>query len=154
MILYLDTSSLLKLYIEEAHCEAVRSWAEGAEALVTSRVALPEAMAALARRRREGDFDAETFEAIQQKLKSQWQDFGAVDLNEEAAGNLAVEHGLRGFDGIHLAAALDVLSEAGSAPVCFSSFDVKLNRAAKAAGLTVLDPEASAASDPEDSGEL
>ncbi len=45
MILYLDTSSLVKL------------WAHEAEVLATSRVAYPETFAALACRRREGDFD-------------------------------------------------------------------------------------------------
>lgn len=143
MILYLDTSSLLKLYVDEAHSEAVRAWAEDAEALATSRVAYPEAIAAAARRWREGDLDEATFEDIQQALKVQWPEFGAMDVNEAAAGNLAVEHGLRGFDAIHLAAALDVVAEVGSAPVCFSSFDVKLHRAAKAEGFTVLDADAS-----------
>lgn len=143
MILYLDTSSLLKLYVEEAHSDAVRTWADDAEALATSRVAYPEAMAAAARRWRDGDLDDATFEDIQKALKGQWPDFGAMDVNEESAGNLAVEHGLRGFDAIHLAAALDVVAEIGSEQVFFSSFDLHLNRAARAAGFSVLDAEAS-----------
>ena len=57
MILYLDTSSLVKLYLDEIHSEAVHRWAQEAEVLATSRVAYPETFAALARRWREGDFD-------------------------------------------------------------------------------------------------
>ena len=57
MILYLDTSSLVKLYLDEIHAEAVRQLAGQAEVLATSKVAYPEAMAALSRRFREGDMD-------------------------------------------------------------------------------------------------
>lgn len=41
MIPYLDTSSLVKLYIAEAHSELVQDWVEEAEAVATSRVAYP-----------------------------------------------------------------------------------------------------------------
>jgi predicted nucleic acid-binding protein len=37
MILYLDTSSLVKLYIEEIYSERVREWADDAEILATCR---------------------------------------------------------------------------------------------------------------------
>lgn len=46
MIAYLDTSSLVKLYLDEEHSELVREWSEAAEAVATSRVALPEAISA------------------------------------------------------------------------------------------------------------
>ncbi len=141
MILYLDTSSLVKLYLEEAHSDQVHTWAETAEVLATSRVAYPEALSALARRFREGDLDEETFRAARLALDEQWQSFSVVDLDERAAGNLAVEHGLRGFDAIHLAAALQVKMVSDAPPTSFTSFDVKLNRAAREEGLSVLDPE-------------
>ncbi|MCP4654284.1 MAG: type II toxin-antitoxin system VapC family toxin [bacterium] len=141
MILYLDTSSLIKLFLEEAHSDLVHGWVEEAEVVCTSRVAYPEAMAALGRRRREGDLDEEAFHAVVHAFQEQWPDFSIVDLNEESAGKLAIEHGLRGFDAIHLAAAVDVGSGADPLPVRFSSFDRLLNRAAEAAGFVVLDTE-------------
>lgn len=49
MILYLDTSSLVKLYIAEAHSELVQDWVGEAEAVATSRVAYPEALLKAAR---------------------------------------------------------------------------------------------------------
>ena len=141
MILYLDTSSLVKLYIDEEHCELVRTWMGQAETVCTSRVAFPEAVAAMARRWRAGDLEEETFQAIRGALAEQWPSFAAVEIHELAAADLAVRHGLRGFDAIHLAAALDVLAGVGAELARFSSFDSILNRAAKAEGLVVLDAD-------------
>ncbi len=140
MILYLDTSSLLKLYLDEDHSDLVHTWAKGAEVLCTSRVTLPEAMAALARRWRLGDLDDASFDATRQALADDWPGFSAVDLNEEAAGELAVRLDLRGFDAVHLAAAVEVVTES-DAPTFFTSFDQQLNRAARAEGLAVLDAD-------------
>ena len=55
MILYLDTSALVKLYVEEAHTDDVRGWVDEAEIVATCRVAYPEAVSALNRRMRAGD---------------------------------------------------------------------------------------------------
>ena len=63
-------------------------------------------------------------------------------MDEAAAGELAVHHALRGFDAIHLEAALAARAKSATVPVCFSPFDVQLNAAAEAEGLTVLTPEA------------
>ncbi len=140
MILYLDTSSLVKLYLDEDHSDLVHTWADGAEVLCTSRVAYPEAMAALARRWRNGDLDDQNFDAVRQTLADDWAGFSALDINEEAAAELAVRLGLRGFDAIHLATAVEVIV-ASAAPTFFSSFDRQLNRAARAEGLAVLDAD-------------
>ena len=64
MILYLGTSSLIKLYLDEEHSDSVQAWCEEAEILTTSKIALPEAMSALARRHCEGDLEAPAFEEI------------------------------------------------------------------------------------------
>lgn len=141
MILYLDTSSLIKLFIDETHCDLVRSWVDQVAVLCSSRVAYPEAMSAIARRWRAGDFDDEEFRVLRQALADQWQNFVVVNLEEVAAGDLAVDHGLRGFDAVHLAAALGLLSRAGSVAVFFSSFDDRLNQAAGSEGLVVLDAD-------------
>ena len=54
MILYLDTSALVKLYVEEPNSEEVRSAVDGAVAVAVSEVSYTEARSALARREREG----------------------------------------------------------------------------------------------------
>lgn len=135
MILYLETSGLVKLFIEEEASEAVRDWVAQARVVATSRVAFAEAMAALARRYREGDLTGEGFTAARRALAGQWQNLAVVNLNEIAAGSLAVRHGLRGFDAIHLAAALDLLAGVRGIPVNFASFDRSLAAAARDEGL-------------------
>lgn len=52
-----------------------------------------------------------------------------------------VRYLLRGFDAIHLAAALDLQGTLGDDAVVFSSFDGKLLQAARASGLPCLIPE-------------
>lgn len=55
MILFLNTSALVKLYVEGAHSVTVREWVDEAEVVATCRVAYPEAVSALSRRMRAGD---------------------------------------------------------------------------------------------------
>ena len=55
MILYLDTSALVKLYVVEPHSNKVRKWAEEAEIVATCRIAYPEALSAMNRRFRQKD---------------------------------------------------------------------------------------------------
>ncbi len=140
MILYLDTSSLVKLYLDEDHSDLVHTWADGAKVLSTSRVAYPEAMAAFARRWRQGDLEDEDFDGARRDLAADWPSFSVLDLNEEAAAEIAVRLDLRGFDAIHLATAVELVTKS-EAPTFFSSFDRQLNRAARAEGLAVLDAD-------------
>ena len=58
MILYLETSNLVKLYVREKDSEAVRVSVEASEAVATSVLAYAEARAAFARKLREqGDHE-------------------------------------------------------------------------------------------------
>ena len=140
MILYLDTSSLVKLYLEEEHSDKVWDWAEAAGALVTSQVALPEALSALARRAASGDLKAVDLPEVQASLEQDWLDFVVLPVEERRAGALALQYRLRGFDAIHLAAALDLRDLVGETPVSFSAFDGRLLTAAQEEGLTCLWP--------------
>lgn len=137
MILYLDTSSLVKLYLEEEHAGAVHQWAAEAEILATSRVAYAESLAAVARRQREGDLSQGDLEQIKQALKKDWPLFAIIEVDEIVAGDLAIQHALRGFDAIHLAAALTLKKRAQNTLVAFSSFDLRLNQAAENEGFLV-----------------
>ena len=55
------------------------------------------------------------------------------------AGELAIAHGLRGFDAVHLAAALELRRQAEGIIVAFTAFDERLAQAARAEGLQVLE---------------
>ena len=138
MILYLDTSSLVKLYVSEVHSGLVRSWAEEAEIIATCRVAYPEMMSALNRRYKTGDLVKKDYDVLVKTFSREWRRFAVIDFDEIAAGRLVAAYGLRGFDAVHLSAAA-LLRTSGNAPVVvFSSFDDKLNKAAAAEKFTVL----------------
>jgi len=138
VILYLDTSSLVKLYVAEAHSGLVRAWAEEAEIIATCRVAYPEMMSALNRRFKAGDLEKQDYGLLVKTFSEEWRRFAVIDFDELAAGRLVAAYGLRGFDAVHLSAA-GLLRSSGNAPaVAFSSFDEKLNSAAAAEKFTVL----------------
>ena len=138
MILYLDTSSLVKLYVAEAHSALVRNWAEEAEIIATCRVAYPETVSALNRRMRSGDVRRQDYELLLKTFAGEWPHFAVIDFDEIAAGRLAATYGLRGFDAVHLSAAMLLKASQAAIAVAFSSFDEKLNTAAAAEKLKVL----------------
>lgn len=142
MILYLDTSSLVKLYVDELHAEQVREWVAAAEIVAISRLAYPETLSAFTRRHRSGDFTTTEFATLAEAFTSEWHTFAALDFDEIAAGEMASKHGLRAFDAVHLASALLLASGQETISLAFSSFDEQLNHAAAAEGLTVLLTEA------------
>lgn len=138
MILYLDTSSLVKLYVEEAHSESVRQWVTESELVATCRVAYPETLSALTRRCRNGDLSRRDFDLLVQCFTDEWGSYAALDFDELEAGRLLTVHGLRGFDAVHLAAAKALRNPDYPVSPTFSSFDALLNMAAAAEGFTVL----------------
>lgn len=142
MILYLDTSSLVKLYVKEAHSAAVRDWADEAEVVATCRVAYPETISAFTRRYRSGDIARRDYEALLKTFAGEWAHFAAIDFDEITAGQLAESYGLRGFDAVHLSAAKLLQLSSDRISVAFSSFDENLNKAAIAEKLKVLLPKA------------
>ena len=140
MILYLDTSALVKAYVEEQHCDSVRRWVDAAAVVATSVVAYPEAAAAFARKSREGGIGKDTLDRVLAALERDWADYAVLEVQERAAGALAVKHALRGFDAVHLSAALALQADAPEGTVAFCAFDERLMRAAAAEGLTTLEP--------------
>jgi predicted nucleic acid-binding protein len=138
VILYLDTSSLVKLYVTESHSGLVRAWVEEAEIIATCRVAYPEMMSALNRRFKAGDLAKRDYDLLVKSFSAEWQRFAVIDFDELAAGRLVAAYGLRGFDAVHLSAAGLLRSSANDVAVAFSSFDEKLNSAAAAEKFTVL----------------
>ena len=135
MILYLDTSSLVKLYVEEEGSDEVRKLVEDAGMLATATVAYPEMRSALARLLRGGFLDQAELAELRGRLEEDWESFLRIEVSEELcrrAGELAEAHGLRGFDSVHLAAFVRLRDESGKIPVRFSAFDQRLNDAATA----------------------
>jgi len=132
--LYLDTSSLVKLYVTEAGSDVVRQLVGEANVVATSAVAYAEARAALARLRREGALSASKFTSAKREFGEQWPTYLTLEATDSvcrAAGELAEKYSLRGFDSIHLASFAEVARRAGTDNTRFSSFDERLNLAAR-----------------------
>jgi uncharacterized protein len=139
LILYLDTSALVKRYVVEHGSDLVDSAVGAASIVVTSRVAYPEACAAFARRTREGALTRAQHRRVLAQFDGDLEALAWVELDAVLAahaGRLAERHGLRGFDAIHLGSALMLggrLSD--DHHVSFLAFDDRLVRAAAAEGL-------------------
>ena len=140
MIVYLDTSSLVKLYVQEAHTALVKKWVEEAEIVATCRIAYPETMSAINRRFRQGDLTEKQHDSLVATFSNDWGRFASVDFDELEAGRLVNLYGLRGFDAVHLSAAMLLKRNQNNISLSFSSFDEKLNDAASTEGFTILSP--------------
>ena len=138
MILYLNTSALVKLYVEEAGTREMVARVERATAVATARITYAEARAAFARHRREGALRVADLRQVVRELDAEWGSFSVVEVSDAVvrrAGALAERHALRGYDAVHLAAAVDLRRAGGD--VEFAAFDARLCRAARREGLAV-----------------
>jgi predicted nucleic acid-binding protein len=139
VILYLDTSALVKLYIEEVASDDVAASVGNAGVVVTARVTYAEARATFARLAREGVITAAAHRRVVSDFDEDWPAYTIVDVSEvvvRRAGALAERYSLRGYDAVQLAAALDV-QVIGGMNVSFASFDSRLNQAARRERLTL-----------------
>jgi predicted nucleic acid-binding protein len=140
VILYLDTSALVKLYVPEPDSALIQQSVDAPELSSTSRIAYVEARAAFARKRRERAVTPRDYHTIVQDFADDWETFFIVDVSEaltKRAAQLAERFALRGYDAIHLASAV-IVGEQGAQAVRFACFDEKLSRAARRQGLTGL----------------
>ena len=134
MTLYLDTSSLVKLYVAEPDSDAVRTLVDDATVVATSSIAYTETRAALARRHRARGLRPAAFASAKRAFEADWPRYLAVNVTSalcREAGDFAERYRLRAYDSVHLAAFAEVAREAGVRNTRFSSFDETLNRAAR-----------------------
>lgn len=132
MSLYLDSSALLKRYVEEPDSETVGSLLRSDPSLLTARHTIVEV-------RRNVPRLLEDREAAAAR-SAFMQDLGVlsiVELDEvtcEMAAVIAELTGARTLDALHLATAQRV----GGAAVPFLTFDLRQAQAARGLGFTVL----------------
>jgi len=140
MIVCLDTSSMVKLYVEEAGSAIVRDVTQKAAVIATSKIAYAEARAAFARKQRDDGFSITALKKIVEDLNRDWESYFIIEVTDgiiRSAGDIAEKYLLRGFDSIHLASAVNLKGKI-MGEVFFSSTDSKLNRAAGKEGIKVL----------------
>ncbi len=143
MILYLDTSALLKRYFMESHSNEVISKWRAATEIVTSSVTYAETLASCYRKKREVGLKNKVFKKVVDEFQRDWQSFIRVEVNDElnqSIDRIIERHPLRGFDAIHLVSAL-IMHEKVSEDFLFACFDFRLVQAAKKEGLDTFPPK-------------
>jgi predicted nucleic acid-binding protein len=140
---YLDTSALVKLYVQEPGTERMLRLAEpsGGHTLAVLSLARVEFRAAVRQRERNGDLPHDAAEALSARMDSHLQNLYLIQLVTEAvveeAAALLDRHPLRAYDAMQLAGCLALRSSERPSFVCS---DRRLSRAAEQEGLAVLDP--------------
>ena len=137
MILYLDSSALVKQYVAERGSAEVSEVIAGAQVIGTALISRPEVAAALAKAVRTGALAGAEASACLRRFREDWTDLIRVQISEPLiarADAFAWDYGLRGYDAVHLAAAA-LWQDAMADAVAFSTFDRQLWHAAGRAGL-------------------
>ena len=140
MILYLDTSALVKIYVKEPGSTKVVSAWKKAIGIATSAVTYAEMLAAFNRKSREERIDPFVMDNLVAAFLKDWKSLIIVDVNDklnELLPPLIGRHVLRGFDAIHLASAL-LLNSAVTDSFLFACYDERLLAAARAEALETL----------------
>ncbi|MFN5162456.1 MAG: type II toxin-antitoxin system VapC family toxin [Cyanobacteriota bacterium] len=140
MILFCDTSALLKLFIDEQGSEAMIRARSSSQGSAVCRITWAESMAAFAQRTRFKGARQSGLDQARSMFEQAWPDFVIAEVTQplvEKAGTYAEAFGLRGYDSVQLAAA-HYLHEQLDLPLTFACFDRRLNQAAQLLQLDVL----------------
>jgi predicted nucleic acid-binding protein len=139
-IIYLDSSALVKRYLNEVSSEDVNGLIESADILGSVKLTRTEIASALQKAVRMGWAErSATLQAWQdflQHWETSFAKLGVSDLTIEKAASLAWEYGLRGYDAVHLASAL-LWQDAIVEPITFATYDRELWLAAQKSGIPV-----------------
>lgn len=145
----LDTSAVVKRYVQEAGTAWVRRIADPAAAnlIYLARITDVEFTSAVIRRQRGGNLPAaDAVATLMQFRQDLVQAYRIIEVTPAlllAARSLAERQGLRAYDAVQLAAAVELNARriaAGTGTITLVSADQELNAAALAEGLTVDDP--------------
>jgi len=130
--LYVDSSALLKRYVDESDSDACDAILRSDPALVTGRHTVVEVRRNLSRLVAPDDL-AEVKASFARNLSA----ISVVELDAttcEAAAAIAEVTGVRTLDALHLAAA----NRVGGTALPFLTYDVRQAQAARSLGFTVL----------------
>lgn len=139
-IIYLDTGALIKRYIQEQGSDKLAQWIDSAVLAGTATITYVEMSAALAKIERMKWISSDEAHSAWQAFLEDYPFLVSIEISQAVvvlAGDLAWKHGLRGYDSVHLAAAL-VWQEKIGESVQMATFDKELWQIAKKVGLKCL----------------
>ena len=139
MIIYFDTSALMKLFVTEQHSEVTQRFAAESARVVVSQITWVEMCAGLALKQRTRQVNADISATALDQLRLEWPRYLRLAIDDHLtaeAGDLAQRFGLRAYDGIQLASAQRAHRQLGR-NLLFCCFDKQLNAAATALGVGV-----------------
>lgn len=137
MILFADTSALVKLYIDEPGSEALAASAVLATTLAVSRITWVEMMSAFARRVREQPGAADGVSQARSHFIEDWPKLLVLDVTQPVAvraGEYAEAFSLRAYDSVQLA-SIHALHLELPGEVRFACYDGRLVKAAGVLGI-------------------
>lgn len=129
MRLFVDSSAILKAYLDEVDSASAGRAVAGAREVAASRIAQAQVTGRLLR-------DAAAHEHLQ-RFAVLWDEVAVVEIDEPLclhAARLVAQRGLRTLDAVHLASALAVADD----DLVLASWDRRLWDAARDEGLAVL----------------
>lgn len=142
MILFCDTSALVKLYAQEQHSDWTRQQVTASKHCAVSQITWVEMCAAFALKERTGQIAEVDAKRAIDKLKAEWPIYTRLALDSAlltTAGNFAKQFGLRAYDSVQLASARALHQQLGRS-MAMCCFDGQLNEAAGKLGIPVLQP--------------
>lgn len=153
-MLYLDSSALVKVYVNEPGSERLGVRMEQGDRIFTSELTFAEIHSTFARKRRNNEINSRKFHVLLRNFLNDWAfKFVRLEVNANtmtAIPALVKEYPLKGADAVHLSSAIWLRDAAGDGSslgggdsvIEFGAADKRLIGVAARCGLGVFDPEA------------
>ncbi|MEQ1931792.1 MAG: type II toxin-antitoxin system VapC family toxin [Parvularculaceae bacterium] len=147
MLYFLDTSALVKLYVQEPGTARLRDLVRSEEEhrFAVLSISAVEARSGIRRRQREGDIDPNSADqilaALQRDMEEKFVRQSVNDAVIETASELVDRYPLRAYDAMQLGGCV-MLGSSDVGAVTFLCSDQRLIDAARSEGISVLDPAA------------
>ncbi len=139
MIFYVDTSALLKRYLDESGSEKMKSLFESATTIIVSSISQIECTSALQRLLRTKYINSEKYELLKKEIALDHSFFEIIEFDShliDLSIKLMEKYPLKPLDTIQLASGLQVIKQIDS----FVLADDQLKKYALKEGLHIINP--------------
>lgn len=139
MILYFDTSALLKKYISENGSEIVDNLFMTSSEIIISKIGQIESISAFRRLLIEKEIEQKDYEMLKRELNYDFQFFSVLNMTEgiiSSSIEMIDKYQLKTLDSIHLGSVVSVKNQID----CFVCCDYKLRNAAQKEGIKIKNP--------------